>query len=385
MKKNITMKKITIPAPFIVVIEDVGWWNGFDGSESNQPFRTGMNREHCPEDYEAVAFLGKAIGIQIIAGFVWCEWDINNLLKKVPSSTWMGKKWNNPVRKTRLYEAAADSLNRNFNNIEIGFHGLGHEFWANDIALRTEFHDTDGNMRNRGEIRKHFEVFEEICKNSGIKTPRPEIFIPPALKHSFGNNEAGFQKILQDFGFNFVITVFDKAKKYNKPLYEKFTKECGVTLIERGLSPVKWNEVSAEPVFSFEWPVLSLHWSNILHFYPEKNISVVKKWADFLNNEVVKHDLIILPNAKESLVQLIYSNLAEIKTFENVVEINLEKVRDVLPDLDENIFYVKIDINPEKPIKVKGGKIVSIKKNGITETLLKIKPAKNKNIELYSY
>jgi len=376
------MKNITIPHPLIIVIEDVGWWNGFDGSGLNQPFRTGMNRQHSPEDYEAIAILGKKLGTRVIAGFVWCEWDRNNLLRKIPSATWMGEEWNNPVKNTKLFEEAADIINRNFNNIEIGFHGLGHEFWEKGVASRTEFHDFNGNMRNRDELIKHFDLFTEIYENSGIKAPLPEIFIPPALKHSFGNNEAGFQPILRDFGFRFVITVFDKAKKYAPPLYENFTKECGVTLLERGVSPVKWNEISAKPVFSFKWPVLSLHWSNILHFYPEKNISVVKNWADFLIDGANRHGFIILPDAKEALVQLIYSNLAEIKISEKDAIINLEKAKEVLPNLPENSLYVKIDVNPEKPIKIKGGSIISITEQENAETIVRIKPAKNRNIKL---
>lgn len=379
------MKKITVPAPLIVVVEDVGWWSGVDGSDSNQPFRTGMNRAHCPEDYQAVVLLGKELGTQVVAGFVWCEWDRNNLLKKIPSATWMGEKWENPVKKTQLYEEAADIINNNLNHIEAGFHGLGHEFWEKGVLLRTEFHDANGDMRNRKDIGKHFEVFEAIYKTSGIKAPLPEIFIPPGLKHSFGNNDSGFQKILQEFGFRFVITVFDKAKKYNRPLYENFTKECGVTLIERGLSPVQWNEISASPVFSFEWPILSLHWSNILHFNPEKNTSVVKRWADYLMNGVEKNGLIILPNAKESIVQLIYSKLAEVKIVDDVVIINLEKAADVLPDSPAKNLCLKADMNPETPIKINGGKIISIKKQRAAETLIKISPTNNKKIELYFF
>lgn len=42
------MKKETTPTLLIVVIDDVGWWNGFGGSAVNQPFRTGIGRWHCP-------------------------------------------------------------------------------------------------------------------------------------------------------------------------------------------------------------------------------------------------------------------------------------------------------------------------------------------------
>lgn len=376
------MKKIEIPAPLIVVIDDVGWWSGFDGSDSNQPFRTGINRDHCPMDYEAVARLGNELKTQIITGFIWCEWDVNNLLQKIPSATWMGEYWDNPVKKKHLFEEAADRINQSLNHIEIGFHGLGHEFWENGIASRTEFHDSKGTMRNRAEIIRHFEVFEEISKISGIKTPSPKIFIPPALNHSFGNGNAGFQEILQKFGFSFVITAFDKARKYHQPLFQKFTKECGVTLIERGVSPVKWNAVAPAPCFSFDWPVLGLHWSNILHFNPEKNSRVVKKWAEYLISGAKEHGLVILPDAKDSLIQLIYSSLAEIRILEKAVIINLEKAHKLLPESPDNHLHVKTTISDKDKVKINGGKIISMEKYGPTETLIKITPGKDNYIEL---
>jgi hypothetical protein len=198
-------KLLTIPAPLLVLIEDVGWWNGQDQSFMNQPYRTGMDRRHCPQDYEAVAFLGKKLGTRILTGFVPCEWDSKNLLRKIPTSTWMGTSWDNPYKLNPLLDMAAEAINNNREFIEIAIHGVGHEFWENKVLFRSEFHDTRGHMRERAYIISHFEAFFELLKQSGIETPAPTIFIPPALKHSFGNGENGFRKILSEFGVHFVI------------------------------------------------------------------------------------------------------------------------------------------------------------------------------------
>ncbi len=49
-----------IPMPIQVVIDDVGWWSGKDGSEQQEPFRTGFDRDQKMDDYRAIVALGKA-------------------------------------------------------------------------------------------------------------------------------------------------------------------------------------------------------------------------------------------------------------------------------------------------------------------------------------
>jgi len=76
--------------PIQVVIDDVGWWSGKNGSKWQEPYRTGIDRNHTPADYQAIVSLGKALGIRPQAVMVIGEWDRKNILKDVPHSTWMG-------------------------------------------------------------------------------------------------------------------------------------------------------------------------------------------------------------------------------------------------------------------------------------------------------
>ena len=73
---------VYIPLPIQVVIDDVGWWSGKDGEAENQPYRTGINRNHVLADYEAVVELGKSLGIRPQAATILCEWDRGNILRK---------------------------------------------------------------------------------------------------------------------------------------------------------------------------------------------------------------------------------------------------------------------------------------------------------------
>ncbi len=373
--------RLTIPPSLLVVIEDVGWWSGRDESLSNGPYRTGMGRPHGPEDYEAIAFLGKRLGTRILCGMVFCEWDRKNLLRRTPTATWLGASWDNPFRYSPLLDQAAKVINGHSEFIEIGFHGVGHEFWENGVVSRAEFHDIHGNMRGRADIIAHFEAFYELLKQSGIEAQTPNIFIPPALKHSFGNGEKGFQKILSDFEIRFVLTVFEKAKQHAPPVYDHFTRECGVTLIERGLSPVQWNQTASGPVFAFGWPILPLHWGNILHNDPMENLSVTEKWVNFIRQGAKKNGLLFLPTISETLTQIIYSRLAELKPIQNGFEIHLEKVRAVLPFEQDAGFYVQASKGRDRIRQIHGGKMIDVKYE-TGRTNLRIKAQGNDAIQL---
>ncbi len=76
-KQKVSVKGVSviIPRPIQVVIDDVGWWSGEDGSEWQEPYRTGINRNHVVADYKAIVALGKALGIRPQAATILGEWD----------------------------------------------------------------------------------------------------------------------------------------------------------------------------------------------------------------------------------------------------------------------------------------------------------------------
>ena len=106
--------KVFIPMPVQVVIDDVGWWSGEDGSKRQEPYRTGINRNHVPADYQAIADLGRKLGIRPQAAFILCEWDKENILRQVPTSTWMGDRWDNSKWVGPWLEEAAEIVKKEF-------------------------------------------------------------------------------------------------------------------------------------------------------------------------------------------------------------------------------------------------------------------------------
>ena len=83
--KKIQLKgaTVTLPMPVFLVVEDVGWWEGVDGSAWQEPYRSNMARRHCLEDYQALVHLGERLSMRIGLGMVMCEWDRTNFLKNI--------------------------------------------------------------------------------------------------------------------------------------------------------------------------------------------------------------------------------------------------------------------------------------------------------------
>jgi len=364
---------ITLPMPLFIVIEDVGWWSGTDGSHHNQPFRTAMGRRHVPEDYEAIAVLGKKLGMRPLAAMVLCEWDRENILRDIPSATWMGKEWDNTHNRGDWLDRASDIIQKNEKHLELGLHGVGHEYWENGTLSRSEFHDENGCMRS--DAARHLDYFGRLMVQNNLG-PFPRVFVPPALNHSFGNKKKGFQHILKAFGVHYVSIMFDRARAMSPPIHEKLTWECGVILIERGEAPVPWHQIAASPAPPAHGPILPLHWANILHPDPRRNIEVVTQWVDCLNPIQEKFHWMLAPDTHSCWTQFAAKELATITRIENGVQIDLGK----LAELPANTLTDHVYINIEKPCQdsweITNGAILSTTHHNAFLTL-KVQPDKH--------
>lgn len=350
MKNNF---HLSIPMPLQVIVDDVGWWSGKDGSHINQPFRTGMRRDHVSEDYTALAKLGRKLHTKILAGFVLCEWDKFNVLKKLPSATWMGTQWSMAGTRDEEKERAAQIIKNAGENVEIALHGIGHEFWINKKMHRAEFHNEQCRMRDRDIIRKHLEYFFKLMDQYGL-SPRPSCFIPPAMKHSFGNGDEGFQKLLNEAGICYVATHFKKARQYSKPIHPKITWECGVMLVDRGRHVPVWNDTDCDPVFSFDGPILPLHWSNILHHDPEKNSMVVDRWVRFIQACAKKNGYVLSPNFMSCLTQFSHKKFSKIEKIHNGYILDLSWRKHIPENLLGDTFFVRVEKPSEMGLKIFG-------------------------------
>ena len=367
---------VSLPMPIFIVVEDVGWWQGRDGSAVNEPFRNGFCRRHCLEDYRALARLAKRLKMRIAVGMVLGEWDRHNLLRNVVGATWMGSFWDNRSNCGPWLDEAAQFLRDNEEWLEIACHGLCHEFWHEGRLERSEFHDPSGRMRPRDIVNSHLDAFAKLLAEHTLPG-FPRIFLPPALLHSFGNGDDSMQAILHDYGVRYVATRFSRARRYSEPLHEKITWECGVGLLERSLAPVPWHEAAAPPTWDFSNPILPLHWSNLLHSDPAKNFMVVDRWAEMLEKQANSMAYVVAPDFASCWKQAAAYHFVKLGAGEGKIIVDLSLLGGV-PEFDGSII-LKIRCPPELAWQCRGGQILSTRKDSPEIQIVVLRPLEGKS------
>ncbi|KAB2892325.1 MAG: hypothetical protein F9K32_01060 [Desulfobulbaceae bacterium] len=316
---------VALPMPLLLVVEDVGWWQGEDGSGRNQPYRNGFCRRHCLADYHALVSLSGMLSMRIVIAMVLGEWDRSNLLREVVGATWMGTAWDNRANQGPWLDEAADYLLGHQRQLEIAVHGLCHEFWQDGRMQRSEFHDDGGRMRPREIVASHLEAFGAILRANGFMD-FPRLFVPPALRHSFGNGEDSIQALLKGFGIDYVTTRFARARQYTPPVHEMLTWESGVAILERGVSPVSWRDMATTPGELPATPVVALHWGNLLHADPQRNGEIVDRWAEKILNATTGIERIAAADAADCWRQTAALYLADIRSDAASIFINLRQL-----------------------------------------------------------
>jgi hypothetical protein len=303
-----------IPLPLQIVIDDVGWWSGSDDSENNGPFRTGIKRNHVPADYAALAELGRHLNIRPQAAMVLCEWDKEDILRKLPSSTWLRENWRNPHQNFGQCEEAAQILRDNRAWLEFTLHGVGHEFWHEDGSFsRAEWYDEDGNMRDYDEVMRHLDAYHQIMEQHDLGD-FPESFVPCAFKYAFGDGQRGLAAILARNGIKYISTPYGCLFKKQEPQQNYFGVDEGIVTIDRGKSEIVWNQINSSPDgCNFDDAICGLHWPNLLANEPENNSSTILKWVDALKKVNKRFERKLSRNSAAHRAQLIYHELTEAK------------------------------------------------------------------------
>ncbi len=365
IKSNkITDVKVSTPLPIQVVIDDVGWWNGKDGSVNNEPYRTGIKRNHVVADYQAIVDLGKALNIRPQAVMILSEWDRENILKKVAHSTYMGKKWNNSKWVGPWLDEAAEIINQNEKYIEITLHGLGHEWWDSGKFTRAEWAELEtGIMRNEDDVKRHLDAFYEIMKQNNLGA-MPTTFVPTAFAHGFGvtkGNKKSMAQILKSRGFTYINTIFSIQRKdimgnLDKVQYGDFGVDSGVLTVNRGHDVTSvWSEINTDknnilkkkPNAKVDIATCGMHWPNMLHEKPEKNFEVVEDWVNFLAPYNEKLDTMLAKNSVEFQKQLVHNKFTRVGIENNSIKLDFSQTRKVGTVLNNDEVTIKINSKRE--------------------------------------
>ncbi len=353
--------KVLIPMPLQIVIDDVGWWSGEDGSKKQEPYRTGINRNHVPADYLAIAELGRALHVRPQAAMVLCEWDRENILRNLPSATWMGEGWDNSKWMGPWMEESAEIIRNNRDNFEITIHGIGHEYWEGGTFTRAEWTDSKGIMRSPDQVERHIEFYGKLMNQHNLGS-LPLSFVPTAFRHCFGKSEGreiSLASILERHGVNYINTPFRIMNNNSAVQHDLFGFDANVITIDRGEDEFGWDIFPADPGSDHKGPTYGLHWPNMLHPDPSRNSEIVGRWVNYFKKYNEKADFILASDSIELQQQLVHRQLTRAELNGNIIELNFGNTDRLPGSVRKNRLSLKVLSDMPLTFKANSLKITS--------------------------
>ncbi|MDD5602617.1 MAG: hypothetical protein PHG48_00860 [Eubacteriales bacterium] len=344
-----------IPQPFYIAVDDVGWWCGKDDSGSNGPSRSGIRvRDHCPDDYRALALIGKSLGTRILCGFIIGEWDRKNILAHVRNSNKYGPGWDNaakinaPLMDTAAREAR-DIVNDSQDSMEIAIHGLMHMYWDDSgRMLPGEFHQKTGKpslqkpsthsgfpvpssrsshsgssagtrfsdftsfansarytMTNPDVVREHLDAFFEIYAHNGFKG-NITTFLPPCFHYIYSGKPGSLSSILAEYGIKYVTAPFSWMDSPFDENPASVGVENGIITVDRQRDLARWNEVGTNPPGIIRPGCFGMHWINLLAADSSRNKDIAEKWISYFSRYKGLFDIIIAKDSSMASSQSLY-------------------------------------------------------------------------------
>jgi hypothetical protein len=380
---NKRMIRADIPMPVMPVVDDVGWWSGKNSLKENGPARTGIQRDHVPDDYKAIVRLGRELKIKPQVAMILCEWDKENILREVPESTWMGAQWGNSRWVGPWLEKAARIILENSDYFEFVLHGLSHLSWPGGKAEASEWYDrAKGLARPKKELVAHLEYFRRIMLQNGFKQ-FPETFVAPCNDYRFGQGEDGLTGALKEYGVKYISTGFgchnaaarrfplpvldgNTASMVNTPVPagELFTIDCGLMIVDRVRNFLPWDAIGSAPTEEIEKiPLIGLHWPNILHADPHKNDEIVDKWVEYLRKLDRKSDRVLAVDTPMCWTQLACQSCVKISVEKSTVLLDFSVLNDRAIAHLNDWFVVKITTSGFTRFVPKGVNILSAERS----------------------
>ena len=331
-----------IPLPLQIVIDDVGWRHGRDGSRENQPYRTGVDRLHGPADYQAIVQFGRALGMCPLAAFVLGDWDTQNQLRQIPTASWLGAQWDNRANNGPWLAECAALIRQNRAHLEVGLHGIMHEYWLDGVATRAEWHDDAHMLRPRSEVRARLDLFLELVAEHRLG-PLPRVLVPPAARHNFGAPGENFAALVQPYGIQAIFNEFAEGRPQARPLdYPWFGFDRGVITVQRSYDLFPWNQLAPVPQHPPHGPVCSMHWANLLHADPARNAEIVDGWVRVLRPLADQFDRLLAPNTEAFLAQLVHHTVTRVRVVDDELEVDAREY-----------FQLPWSYRPALPVTVK--------------------------------
>jgi hypothetical protein len=280
---------VTIPRPVQLVIDDVGWREGWNLSETGGPYRAGVDRLLGPEDYAAVADIGEVLGIRPQCAMVLCEWDKENVCARYPTTTHPGRAWDNSRRVGEWADAAARIFRDRAAYIEFAMHGVGHEHWEEGVRTRAEWFGLNPAQRwPRAVLEGHLECFRQILAQYRLDRAHgisfPPSFVPCAFRYYWDNADPDSTgALMKATGVRFCSTPFSCCCFAGGPPERPDGGfDHGLIVLDRGNSGVPWDVYSTVPKTLPATSICGVHWPNVLMPDPTRNRESVGMWVEYL-------------------------------------------------------------------------------------------------------
>lgn len=333
--------QVIFPRAFAFAVDDLGWNIGNDvGDIDNQgPYRIGIDRKMDLENYKPIVEVGKNVGVRIQSLFVLAEMDRLNILRKHPSTTWMGKDWDNTKNINQGQIDIMNFVKDNAAYIEFGLHGVGHEHWVNGKKNRAEWYSTDDNKPWPEDTTKaHIQCFKDIMAQYGLDEAHgqrfPESFVPCAYGY-YWNPGADYStgKLLADNGLKYVNTLFTYIEELNPPKGNNGGGfDNGVIVVNRINYGNEWWRLSALPTVPLEKQesdIIETHWTNWLAQDDFVQNTTIQNFIEYYQMVQKSKDRYCAKNTEQFFSQWLYNKYTTVnQRREGEVEIDNTKMPD---------------------------------------------------------
>jgi hypothetical protein len=336
-----THPSIEFPRAFAFAIDDLGWNEGSKLSLNTPPgpHRAGVKRTFDLRDYQYIIDVGKAVGARVQCLFVLSEMDRKNILAKYPTTTHMRDKWDNSARVNEKQLEIMNHVRDEAAFMEFGFHGTGHEYWAEDgIQRRAEWYNlTDRKPWPEESLCGHIQAFREILLQYGLGPENghsfPESFVPCAYSYYWNpKGEYSLGKLLSTAGVKYANTDFGQIPELNPPQERNGGGfDYNTHVINRNNYGNPWYALACLPNVTLDLQytdIIESHWPNWLAQDDFLQPDVTQQWINYYQSVQRFKNRYIAKNTEQLHSQWLYNKFARVKIEDGHIEIDNTQMPD---------------------------------------------------------
>ncbi len=357
--------QVNIPMGFILEMDDVGWIDGRDYTKEGKASRSGLDRNHCIEDYQFLQALTEQTGKNIAAALVVGDWDKDNFLRGEVGLTHDPENWDQKSKiNAEEHQKCLDLLENA--NVDYMIHGVLHGRYDEEGKLVTECEHLLSRKREDGsperylssedDLRRRLDMFFKLYNSWGLKQKIRGFVIPCGVRFATEETVKRIAKILSEYG------IYYWSDSFTYPEFDSNLKVYhGVACFRwRGnKAPMPWDAVNLDPstlLVSNEEESNKMtclhgsHWTNYLNLDPKKSIDNLPGWIDFLNRQAEVFGSINAETLAQAVNQLFYHEFAKATWNGSTMNIDLSEVKNQALECHEKEFFlsVKKEISPKE-------------------------------------